>query len=185
MKSGSRRGLGDDDDVVRTSRLLMRRARPDDLEAIHRIMSDPEVMAFWSTAPHASLEETRAWFDAMLAFDPRESDEFVLDLDGEVIGKVGGWRMPEIGLYLRRDRWGAGYAREALSAFAKRAAARGVPHLVADVDPRNERCLRLLGKVGFIETGRASATFTIDGRACDSVYLRLDLRDVAPAPPTA
>lgn len=162
-------------DELQTTRLRMRRARSDDLAAIHQIMADPEVMAYWSTPPHASLDETRIWLQAMLDFDPKDSDEFVLELDGDVIGKVGAWRLPEIGLYLRRDRWGAGYASEALEAFIRHAAGRGVSHLTADVDPRNARCISLLQSAGFAETGRAAATFIVNGRVCDSVYLRRDL----------
>ena len=164
-----------DHDTLQTPRLLLRRARPEDLQAIHRIMADPEVMAYWSTPPHASLEETRAWLQSMLTADPGQSDEFIVELEGEAIGKVGAWRLPEIGLYLRRDRWGEGYATEALTAYVRHAARRGLPQLVADVDPRNTRCLALLKRLGFVETGRAQATFIVNGLACDSVYLSLEL----------
>jgi RimJ/RimL family protein N-acetyltransferase len=155
----------------------MRRARWDDLEAIHAIMSDPEVMRFWSTPPHASLEQTRAWLEPMVSADAGEGDEFVLEHGGEVIGRLGAWRLPEIGFFLRRDRWGQGFATEALEAFTRHAARRGLEALTADVDPRNQACLNLLTRAGFRETGRATATFVVDGEVCDSVYLRLDLAD--------
>jgi len=45
--------------------------------------------------------------------------------------------------------------------------------ITADVDPRNEASLRLLGRLGFIETGRATATYEIEGEISDSVYLAL------------
>jgi ribosomal-protein-alanine N-acetyltransferase len=161
--------------VLTTSRLLMRRVRADDLEALHAIMSDPDVMRYWSTPPHGSLEETRDWLEGWLSAPADENDEFVLEYDGDVIGKLGAWRLPEIGFYLRRDRWGQGFAGEALEAFIRHARARGVTFLTADADPRNEACLRLLERAGFRETGRASATFVVAGEVCDSVYLRLDL----------
>ncbi|HEY1750495.1 MAG TPA: GNAT family N-acetyltransferase [Caulobacteraceae bacterium] len=160
---------------LRTARLLMRRARPDDLQALHAIMSDPEVMRYWSTPPHASLDETRRFLEAMLSAPPRESDEFVIEHAGEVIGRLGAWRLPEIGFYLRRDCWGRGFAAEALAGFIHYAGSRGVPCLTADVDPLNLACLKLLAAAGFRETGRASATFVVAGRTCDSVYLRLDI----------
>lgn len=160
---------------LRTDRLLMRRARPDDLEALHAIMADPETMRFWSTPPHATLAETRAWLDSMIAADPAAADDFMLEQDGELIGKLGGWRLPEIGFLLRRDRWGQGLASEALATFITRAASLGVPFLTADVDPENAASLKLLERAGFVETGRASATWEVGGRLCDSVYLRLDL----------
>lgn len=44
----------------------------------------------------------------------------------------------------------------------------------ADVDPRNSACLGLLGKFGFVETGRESRTYNTHIGWCDSVYLRLE-----------
>lgn len=77
-----------------TPRLRLRRPRREDVQAIHAIMSDPEAMKYWSTLPHASLDETMLWFNGMLAADRAgESDEYVIDYRGEVIGKVGAWRL--------------------------------------------------------------------------------------------
>jgi len=158
-----------------TPRLLLRRARPADLAAIHRIMSDAETMRFWSTPPHATLDQSRAWLDKMLAADPADSDEFILEQDGRLIGKLGAWRLPEIGFFLDRDHWGQGFAAEALDAFIHYAAARKFPYLTADVDPLNTASLALLTRAGFRETGREAATYRVCDRVCDSVYLRLDL----------
>ena len=164
---------------LRTPRLLMRRARPGDLDALHRIMSDPETMRYWSTPPHESLEETRAWLDSMIEDEPSLRDDFIIEQDGEVIGKLGGWRMPEIGFFLRRDRCGQGLASEALAAFISHAASCGHDFLTADVDPENGACLKLLDRAGFKETGRASGTWQVGDRLCNSVYLRLE---ITPAP---
>jgi [ribosomal protein S5]-alanine N-acetyltransferase len=160
---------------LRTARMRLRRARPADLEAIHAIMADEETMRYWSTPPHASREETRRWLDSMLSADPETGDEFVLELDGELIGKLGAWRLPEIGFFLRRDHWGKGLASEALDGFVRYIASTGVTFLTADVDPLNTACLDMLIAAGFRETGRELATFTIGSRVCDSVYLRLNL----------
>jgi ribosomal-protein-alanine N-acetyltransferase len=48
-----------------------------------------------------------------------------------------------------------------------------VPELRADVDPRNAASLRLPGKFGFHECGRAERTFFLYGEWADSVYLAL------------
>jgi len=159
-----------------TPRLRLRRARADDLEAIHAIMADAETMRYWSTPPHASLEETQLWLDGMLFDDPAQGDEFVLEHEGVMIGKLGAWRLPEIGFFLRRDHWGRGFASEALEGFVSYIAARGATYLTADVDPLNKASLMLLTRAGFRETGRAAGTYDVGGRPCDSVYLRLDLR---------
>jgi [ribosomal protein S5]-alanine N-acetyltransferase len=97
---------------VRTERLLLRRARASDLDAFHALFSDPVAMRYWSTAPHASLEETRAWLDSMLTTPPELGDDFVLEKDGAPVGKVGCFRLPDVGFILKRELWGQGLAEE-------------------------------------------------------------------------
>lgn len=160
--------------ILRTERLVLRRATPGDLDALHAIMSDPETMRFWSTPPHADRDTTRAWLDSMIAAPAEASDDFIIDLDGVAIGKLGAWRIPEIGVLLSRRHWGRGYAAEALAAFVAHAFDGRTDHLIADVDPRNAACLALLGRAGFQETHRAARTWNVGGVWCDSVYLRLD-----------
>jgi [ribosomal protein S5]-alanine N-acetyltransferase len=54
-----------------------------------------------------------------------------------------------------------------------RASTRGVTSIIADVDPRNERCLRFLEKLGFVQTGAAKHTVLVllGDEWADSVYL--------------
>ncbi len=162
-------------ETLRTARLLLRRVRADDVDAIHAIMSDERAMRYWSKLPHKTREESERFVAAMLSTPASDSDEFVLEHEGEVIGKLGAWRLPEIGFYLRPDRWGQGFASEALAGFIAYIEARDIAFLTADVDPLNAACLALLERVGFRETGRKEATFVLGDRVCDSVYLRLDL----------
>jgi ribosomal-protein-alanine N-acetyltransferase len=159
---------------IRTARLLMRRARPDDLGALHAILSDRTAMRYWSSEPHDDLATTREWLASMIAAPSQESDDFVVEHDGRVIGKLGCWRLPDIGFIFHPGSWGRGFAIEALDAFIAYIFARGAPFLTADVDPRNAGSLALLGKAGFRETHRAERSWHIGGEWCDSVYLRLD-----------
>jgi len=160
--------------TLRTERLVLRRAVPEDLDALHAIMADAEIMRFWSTPPHADRETTKAYLDDMIAAPAETSDDFIITLQGVAIGKLGAWRMPEIGFLLARQHWGKGYAAEALAAFIAHAFAGRTDHLIADVDPRNAACLRLLAGAGFTETHRATRTWKVGETWCDSVYLRLD-----------
>jgi RimJ/RimL family protein N-acetyltransferase len=162
-------------DVVRTDRLLLRRACTDDVEAMHRIMSDARAMRYWSTPPHISVDDTARWIASMIDVDPAASDDFIVTLDGVLIGKLGAWKLPEIGFLLDPECWGRGYASEALTAFIKRRRLLGSTELTADVDPRNEGSLRLLTRHGFVETGRAIGTWQVGDELCDSVYFRLAL----------
>jgi ribosomal-protein-alanine N-acetyltransferase len=155
-----------------TPRLKLRRARADDLGALHAVLSHPDAMRYWSTAPHGDIEQTRAWLADMIAALPGESDDFVVEFEGRVIGKAGCWRIPEIGFILHPDAWGQGLAREAVAAAIDHAfAAFPIATILADVDPRNAASLALLAALGFKEAGRARRTFKIAGEWFDSVYL--------------
>jgi RimJ/RimL family protein N-acetyltransferase len=159
--------------MIRTERLLLRRARPEDVGAFNAIMRDPLAMRYWSTPPHATLEETREWVTSMIEA-PAESDDYVVELDGRVIGKAGCWRVPEIGYILHPDHWGKGYAREAMAAvIAHLFATRGLEKIIADVDPRNQASIGLLLRLGFSETHRAKGTWQVGDELCDSVYFAL------------
>lgn len=166
--------VGPRPETLRTERLLLRRARPTDLAAIHRVLSDPRAMAYWASSVHSSLEESQAWLQSMIESPPDESNDFVVELDGEVIGKAGGRQLPEIGFILHPDHWGQGLAEEAARAVIESTFATfDLPELKADVDPRNLPSLRLLKRLGFEECGRAARTWFVNDAWADSVYLSL------------
>ena len=159
----------------RTERLLLRPAKADDLEPLHAILSDPRAMAYWSSPPHESRDQTRDWLASMIAIQPTEGEDFIVEHEGKLVGKAGLWRFPEIGFILHPDHWGRGFAGEALAPILDRAfGVHGLPKVDADVDPRNAASLRLLEGLGFRETGRKERTWFVGGQWCDSVYLELD-----------
>jgi [ribosomal protein S5]-alanine N-acetyltransferase len=160
---------------IRTERLLLRPARADDLEPLHAILSDARAMAYWSSPPHEHIDHTREWLASMIAIQPSEGEDFIVELDGQLIGKAGLWRFPEIGFLFHPHYWGQGFAREALGAVIERAfTVHGLARIEADVDPRNLRSLSLVDRLGFRETGRKERTWFVGGRWCDSIYLALD-----------
>jgi RimJ/RimL family protein N-acetyltransferase len=157
-----------------TKRLVLRRAREEDLEAMHAVLSHPVAMRYWSSLPHSSMEETREWLGRMIAANADENEDFVAEFEGRVIGKVGSYCLPVIGYILHPDTWGRGLATEALTAVIARIFDRHpVPAITADIDPRNTGSIRLLTKLGFVETGRASRTWHIGDEYCDSIYFAL------------
>jgi RimJ/RimL family protein N-acetyltransferase len=162
-------------DKISTDRLLLRRASPDDAAAMHRIMSNPVAMRYWSTPPHAEIDQTERWMASMVEADPAACDDFIVTLDGALIGKLGAWRLPEIGFLIDPAHWGHGYAFEALAAYIDRRRALGSTELTADVDPRNFASLRLLDRCGFVETHRAKGAWQVGSELCDSTYLRLNI----------
>jgi [ribosomal protein S5]-alanine N-acetyltransferase len=155
-----------------TPRLILRRARTSDVDDLHRVFSDADAMRYWSRGPHAEKAETEAWIDAMIQARPEESDDFIIEHAGRAIGKLGAWKLPEIGFILSSDFWNQGLASEALGAFVTHVFARpDVVKLTADVDPRNKASLALLKRHGFRETGYGHGTWHTHIGVCDSVYL--------------
>ncbi len=166
---------------LRTERLVLRRAGPDDLGAIHAVLSDPRATRYWSTSAHESLEESEKWLRSMIESPPALSHDFVVELDGTVIGKAGCWRLPEIGIILHPDHWNQGLAREALQAAIRSTfASFPIDELKADVDPRNRASLRLLGRLGFEQTGHAERTTFTNDEWSDSLYLTLHRTRIEP-----
>jgi ribosomal-protein-alanine N-acetyltransferase len=161
-------------DEIRTERLLLRRATHEDAVPMHRIMSDPVAMRYWSTPAHQSFEQTERWIASMMEADPSR-DDFIVTLDGELIGKLGAWRLPEFGFLIDPAHWGKGYASEAMVGLIEHRRALGSAELTADVDPRNLSSIRLLERHGFAETGRGTGTWRVGDELCDSVYYRLEL----------
>jgi RimJ/RimL family protein N-acetyltransferase len=160
-----------------TARLTLRSARPDDLEAIHAVLSDPCATRWWSTPPHATLEQTRGWLDAMIVNGPDHPD-FVIELDGRVIGKAGFYEMPDVGYILHPDVWGRGLAVEAVGAAIDHVfRTQDVDALTADVDPENVASIRLLERLGFVRTGSGERTWNVGGAWKDSLYYTLSRGD--------
>ena len=162
-------------DRLETERLVLRRATMADLAAVHAMLSDPRATRYWSTPPHEEIGQSREWLESMVAADPAVSDDFLIECEGAVIGKLGCWQIPEIGFLLHSDHWQKGYGSEAMAAFLDYFSYLSPLSLKADVDPRNAASLALLKKHGFYETERKANTWFLNGEWCDSIYLALDL----------
>lgn len=160
---------------LRTSRLLLRPPSRADLDALHAVYSDAEVMRYWSTPPHDDPATTRAHLDAMVARQSEPTQYFVIERNGRAIGCAGVHDGDEIGFLLAREHWRQGLMSEALGALIPYFfETLGFARLTADADPRNDGSTALLNSVGFVETGRAERTFFINGEWSDSVYFTLE-----------
>ncbi len=140
-----------------TARLAMRRQRVADAPALFEAYRDVDLMRYWSSAPHASIEETRAYLD------PREDHQdwrgwsITLKGDDTAIGTLAATtRRPgvaEIGYLLVRVRWGHGYAREAATGLIELLFAEGHRRVFADTDPDNAASIAMLERLGFKREG--------------------------------
>lgn len=166
---------------IRTERLLLRSVRADDLDAFHAILSQPRAMAYWSTPPHDTLAQSREWLANMIAIARGDGEDFVIEHAGRVIGKAGFYRFPDLGYVFDPAAWRQGFAREALGAVLDRAfGVHRLSRVQADVDPRNKASLRLLARLGFVETDRQERTWLVGDLWVDSVYLALDRENWRP-----
>lgn len=157
-------------DRIVTDRLVLRPARMDDLHALHAVFTRPEAMTWWSSPPHETLEQTREWLESMIAHQHSGLD-FLIEHDGQVIGKAGFWRAPEIGYILHPGYWGQGLGREAVVAVLDRLfAVSDHDEATADVDPDNAASIRLLEGLGFRRTGFAERTWNVGGEWKNSYF---------------
>ncbi len=143
--------------LLETERLRLRELRPDDVNALHGVLGDPETMRYY---PHPfTREETTAWIDKNLeryAEDGHGLWAMELKTSGELIGNCGptvqrvdGDDLVEIGWHVRRDLWRRGFATEAAEACRDHAFdALGLPRVISLVRPENKGSCRVAEKIG-------------------------------------
>lgn len=173
--------------TITADRISLRWLTERDVGSLFSIFSDPEVMRYWSSTPFANTDAARKLlahihdgFSRRALFQwgiARRTDDLVIgtctlfhtDLDN---------RRAEIGYALRRDHWGHGYMREALTALLDFAFNTLNLHRVeADVDPRNDSSVRTLERLGFRKEGYLRERWLVGGGIQDSLFYGLLQRD--------
>jgi len=147
---------------ITTERLIVRPFCEADLDAIHAVWSDPDVM---DPVPSTVLDrgESRAKLAEKISHQDRHgfSKWAVVDkASGMVIGECGleyldGGPDIELGYKLARAFWGRGLAVEAARACLEWALTERQEQVVAIVDAGNARSARVLTRIGFVRDGTA------------------------------
>jgi [ribosomal protein S5]-alanine N-acetyltransferase len=146
---------------VETQRLVLRRPRPADAEAIFACYAtDADMTRFLSWPRHESVDQTRAFLDFSNAewtrwpagpylVESRERGRLLggTGLDFETVYRAA------TGYVFSKDAWGKGYATEALQAVVEIARGTGLIRLYALCHIQNSPSLRVLEKCGFIREG--------------------------------
>jgi RimJ/RimL family protein N-acetyltransferase len=151
------------------------------------IFGDPEVMRFWSSPPLRDLaaatqliNEIHSSFAARSLFQwgiaSRDTDQVIGSCTLFNLNHPNG--RAEIGFALARATWGRGYASEAVGLLIRFAFEKLDLHrLEADVDPNNERSLRLLERHGFQREGHLRERWHVLGKRHDTIYMGLLRRE--------
>jgi RimJ/RimL family protein N-acetyltransferase len=141
--------------ILRTERLLLREFVEEDVEAVYRMGSDPEVTRYTHDGI-TNLDQARAVLARPLADYRKHSyGRWACVLGtGEVIGFCGLKYLDDLGeidlgYRFLRAYWGAGLATEAARAVvAHGEQVLGMKRILGLVDPENGGSIRVLQKVG-------------------------------------
>ena len=145
-------------------RLDLRPFTAADLEDMHRVYGDPEVMRHVGEGGAVTREESARMLAAYRRHQAEHGFAFWAVIDrgaGTLIGDAGLEVAPggvELGYTLARAWWGQGLATEAARLCVAAAfGPLGLPRLLAVADPHNPASARVLARLGFVEEGRVSA----------------------------
>ena len=162
-------------------RVQLRELRKQDVPALFEVFSDPRVMRYWSTPPMQDLSEATRLFEKIQeGFRSRQLFQWGIQFEDDLLGTCTLFHLDfvhgrgEIGYALGHRFWGKGLAREAVTrviAFAFETLS--LHRIEADVDPRNDRSLKLLEHLGFRREGCLRERYRVNGEIQDAVLLGL------------
>lgn len=158
---------------IRTSRLVLRRTRPEDAEAMWSYYGDADVAAYLLGEPW-----TRRYTEHIVRERTSEPDKLglMIELDGEVVGDVvlmlqaPSYSVAEIGWVMHPAAAGRGIATEAATALLDLAFGHyGVHRVYAQLDARNDRSAALCERLGMRREAHRLRDFWSKGEWTDSL----------------
>lgn len=174
---------------IRTDRLHLRPFRLEDAPVVSRLAGDPDIARMTSSIPSPyPVEAAEAWIFLQSLKNKRATHypRAVTLADGALVGSCGVFKRSaaeqeyEIGFWIGRDYWGAGYATEAARGLITAARADlGAGRIKAGYFEDNDASARVQAKLGFKPTGERRELFCL-ARAAKAWVV-----DMALAPETA
>ena len=169
--------------ILKTERLNLRPLEAEDAAAIHLMMSDAEVMAFWDSEviddPALTLDIVERQLDEA-ARDEARYWTMHLAADGGFLGLCDLSEIDrrhsraDVGFMVARRYWGGGYTFEAMHAVIGHAAqGLRLKRLQARTHLGNVRSMRLLDRLGFKREGLLRGYVERDGERRDCVLFGL------------
>jgi [ribosomal protein S5]-alanine N-acetyltransferase len=169
--------------TVSAERVRLRWLTAIDIPALFAIFGDPEVTRYWGFATLPDLAAAEALLaDIHEHFRQRTLFQWGVETvdAGEVVGTCtlaaldAVNRRADLGYALGRAFWGRGYMAEIMPPLLRFAFADlGLHRITADADPRNERSIRILERLGFRREGYLREHYLVQGEAQDGVVYGL------------
>jgi ribosomal-protein-alanine N-acetyltransferase len=174
---------------LESSRLLFQDLAEADRQEILYMRSDPSIYQFLDRQPSQSLDDIDKFIDIVkTAFAEQNGISWVLvkKEDKRVVGYIGLWRIAkehnrgEIGYALKKEFWGLGMMKEAIDLVVRFGFNQMELHsIMADVNPLNEKSLRVLEKCNFKREAYHRENYFYNGKYLDSVIFGLLERDIS------
>ena len=170
---------------LRTERLILRRYRMDDAEALHRFLgSDPAMARYSGWNPYATPEMARGTVRRFI--DSYQDEHFygwALDAEDVLVGTIGAYDYAddriEAGFSIARACWGRGYATEALKAVLRYLTANeGIGCVTAWCAAENTGSRRVLEKAGMRLADTQRGGLTVDGKTYDKLIFEYRKNDL-------
>lgn len=172
---------------ARSERMLLRRARDEDLDALRPGWSDPEMTRYTGVRPDPCAFVAQM-IDDMQRKLPGETEpggpwyQYIVERrsDGAVLGDLGvgfgvpGERQVELGYRILPDHQSSGYAREAVAALIDYLVdEHGIHRFVGVVAAPNEASKAVLRSLGFRHEGHFRRSFWCNDTWMDDDYFAL------------
>ena len=151
-------------DTIVTERLLLRRWKPSDAEALYKYACDPEVGPHAGWPPHKNVEESKMIIRELFTNDYtwavilKETNEPICCMGYYPFGKSNieiGENDAEVGYWIGKPHWNKGYCTEALQAMIHYCyEKKNFQTIWADFFIDNPASGRVMEKCGFTDTSK-------------------------------
>ncbi|MBD98336.1 MAG: hypothetical protein CMO34_00700 [Verrucomicrobia bacterium] len=165
---------------LETQRLFLENFNTHVAEEFYRIRSNETFMLYMGTYPMSMVKEAEDHIQMLLdTYERKEGIAWkVVEKETlQLIGYIGFFDLDghharaEIGFGIALEHQRKGYGAEALKAAINFCFEElGLHSLMAEIDPRNTACIKLVEKCGFVREGLFKENFYFDGKFLDSAY---------------
>ena len=167
--------------ALRAPRLTLRTLIEADVAEVLAVFSDPLVLRYWDGPLITTQQDAMQYIERIhYGFRRRELMQWGI-ADAATDAVIGTCTLThlsttheraEVGFAIRQTRWGQGLGSEAVTTAIDFAFQElGLHRIEADVDPRNERSLRLLDRLGFQREGHLRERYYMNGERQDAVMM--------------